>query len=196
MVFDDARKELPHSGVYRWREGALQLLITDLSGPSGLAFSPDERFLYVGNWDEKRKVLMRYPLSPDGTLSRGEVFADMTPAPGEDALDGVKVDRQGNVYASGPGGIWIFSPADRWAGPSGPYIGSGGPSGPRNKGRVNPRPFFCTAYKQRHRFDRRPSSVCGCSGPVNVPRCLPIAGLKARRYRYKGLKARRYDIRA
>jgi gluconolactonase len=106
---DDPRKETPFSGVYRWAEGRLQLLTTELTGPNGIAFSPDERFLYVGNWDEKKKVVMRYELQPDGTLANGTGFFDMTPAPGDDAIDGVKVDREGNVYVSGPGGLWILS---------------------------------------------------------------------------------------
>jgi gluconolactonase len=116
MAFDDRRKELPFSGVYRVSNGATQLLASDLTGPNGLAFSPDERFLYVGNWDERRKVVMRYSVNEDGTLAPGTVFFDMTQAPGEDALDGVKVDRQGNVYVSGPGGIWILSPDGRHLG--------------------------------------------------------------------------------
>ncbi len=108
--FEDPRKELPFSGIYMVRDGKVRLLGSELSGPNGIAFSPDERFLYVGNWDEKRKVVMRYPVKADGTLGEGVVFVDMTSAPGEDAIDGVKVDRQGNVYVSGPGGLWILSP--------------------------------------------------------------------------------------
>ncbi len=108
--FDDPRKETPFSGVYRWADGQVTLLSTDITGPNGLAFSPDERYLYVGNWDEKKKVVMRYELRGDGTLSHGVVFFDMTSAPGEDAIDGLKVDREGNIYVSGPGGIWILSP--------------------------------------------------------------------------------------
>jgi gluconolactonase len=108
-AFDDARKELAFSGVYSLKDGRLTLAATDLNGPNGLAFSPDERYLYVANWDEKKKVVMRYRAHPDGTLSGGEVFFDMTGAPGEDALDGIKVDVQGNLYVSGPGGLWILS---------------------------------------------------------------------------------------
>jgi gluconolactonase len=115
-VFDDPRKELTVSGVYRIADGKVQQLATDLTGPNGLAFSPDEQFLYVGNWDETRKVIMRYPVQSDGTLGRGSVFHDMTSAPGEDALDGIKVDERGNVYASGPGGIWIFAADGRLLG--------------------------------------------------------------------------------
>lgn len=109
-TFDDPRKELPYSGVYRVANGSLQLLATELSGPNGIAFSPDEGVLYVGNWDEKRKVVMRYELRDDGSLAEGRVFADLTREPGEEAIDGVKVDRAGNVYVCGPGAVWIFSP--------------------------------------------------------------------------------------
>jgi gluconolactonase len=106
----DPRKELPYSGVYALIGGTLRLVSTDLAGPNGLAFSPDERHLYVGNWDPTRKVVMRYDVQPDGRLTSGRVFFDMTGAPGEDAVDGIKVDRRGNVYVSGPGGLWIVSP--------------------------------------------------------------------------------------
>jgi gluconolactonase len=107
--FDDPRKETPYSGVYMAYGGEVKLLTTDFTGPNGLAFSPDEKYLYVGNWDEKKKVVMRYEVAADGNLSNGKLFFDMTSAPGEDAIDGVKTDRQGNVYVSGPGGIWIIS---------------------------------------------------------------------------------------
>ena len=52
---------------------------------------------------------MRYPVNPDGTLSPGEIFYDMTGAPGEDGVDGIKVDQEGNLYVCGPGGVWILS---------------------------------------------------------------------------------------
>src|SRR6266404_3447911 len=88
----DPRREQPHSGVYSVRDGKVRLVSTDFTGPNGLAFSPHEKYLYVGNWDEKKKVVYRYPANPDGTLSKGELFFDMTSAPGEDAIDGIKVD--------------------------------------------------------------------------------------------------------
>jgi gluconolactonase len=106
----DPRRELPFSGVFRVHDGAVQLLTSELDGPNGIAFSPDERFLYVGDWDERHKVVMRYPVRPDGSLDDGVVFFDMTTAPGEDAIDGIKVDVAGNLYVSGPAGLWILSP--------------------------------------------------------------------------------------
>ncbi|MFN0170397.1 MAG: SMP-30/gluconolactonase/LRE family protein [Bryobacteraceae bacterium] len=107
--FDDPRKELPFSGIYRWAGGRVELLATDLTGPNGIAFSPDEKTLYVTNWDEKKKVIMRYDVQEDGSLAHGRVFFSMQDAPGEEALDGLKIDRNGNLYASGPGGLWIIS---------------------------------------------------------------------------------------
>jgi gluconolactonase len=107
--FEDPRKELPFSGIFSIYKGRLQLISKDLSGPNVIAFSPDERYLYVGNWDEKKKVVMRYEAKADGTLTNGRVFFDMTSAPGEDALDGIKLDQQGNLYVSGPGGLWVIS---------------------------------------------------------------------------------------
>jgi gluconolactonase len=115
-VYEDPKKELPYSGIYRLREGELTLLSTELDGPNGLAFSPDERYLYVGNWDEKRKVVMQYEVAADGSLGSSRVFFDMTAAPGEDAIDGLKVDRAGNLYVSGPGGIWILSSSGKHLG--------------------------------------------------------------------------------
>jgi gluconolactonase len=108
-VYDDPRKELPYSGVYRVRAGRTELLAKDLKGPNGIAFSSDGSFLYVANWDEARKIVMRYPVRADGALGAGAVFFDMTRAPGAEALDGVKVDRAGNLYVSGPGGVWIIA---------------------------------------------------------------------------------------
>ena len=117
-------------------QGRRDALIDDeLEGPNGLAFSPDERYLYVGNWDPERKVIMRYEIDEAGDGLDREVFYDMTGAPGEDALDGLKVDEAGNVYVCGPGGIWVLSAGGRAArpdqasrGPAQPGLGRRGRS--------------------------------------------------------------------
>jgi len=107
---DDPRREQPHFGVYSVKDGKVQLVSTDFDGPNGLAFSPDEKFLYVGTWNTKKAVVNRYPVNADATLGKGELFFDLTTPGAEDAIDGIKVDRAGNVFVSGPGGLWIFSP--------------------------------------------------------------------------------------
>ena len=112
----DPRKELPYEGVFSLYGGKLQLISKDFTGPNGIAFSPDEKYLYVANWNKKKKVVMRYNARPDGTLTNGKLFFDMTAAPGEDALDGMKVDQKGNLYVSGPGGLWIISPEGKHLG--------------------------------------------------------------------------------
>ena len=109
-AFDDPMKELGFSGVYMVKQGKVTLLTAELSGPNGIAFSPDERYLYVDNWDLGRKVLMRYEVKPDGTLGSGKVFRDFTREREPVALDGIKVDVEGNVYVSAPGGVWVLSP--------------------------------------------------------------------------------------
>jgi gluconolactonase len=116
-VFDDPAKETPWSGVYLLREGRLTLLTRELTGPNGIAFSPDEKTLYVDNWDPKRKVIMRYDVNPDGTIANGKVFFDITRSvPGDDAWDGIKVDQRGTVYAAGPAGIYVLSPQGKHLG--------------------------------------------------------------------------------
>jgi gluconolactonase len=114
--FDDPRKELPYSGVFSLHQGELKLVSKDLSGPNGLAFSPDEKYLYVDNWDLKSEVVMRYEVQADGTLCNGRVFLDATGEPGEDAWDGMKIDQRGNLYLSGPRGIWVVSPEGKYLG--------------------------------------------------------------------------------
>jgi gluconolactonase len=104
---DDSERELDFAGVFRLTvDGALEVIDDSLAGPNGVALSPDERFLYVGNWDEDAKVVVRYDLR-DGERA---VLHDMTGAPGEDAIDGLEVDpRDGTIYACGPGGIWVLT---------------------------------------------------------------------------------------
>jgi gluconolactonase len=113
---DDPAKELPYSGIFRVKDGKVTLLAKDLLRPNGLAFSPDEKVLYVANSDDKRKIWMSYPVKADGTLGPGKVFFDVTPSTEDGLPDGVKVDREGNVYGTGPAGVWIFSPAGKHLG--------------------------------------------------------------------------------
>jgi len=113
---DDPRREQPRSGVYSVKNGKIQLVSADFTGPNGLAFSPDEKFLYVGDWNTQKAMVNRYPVNTDATLGKGEVFFDLTTPGAEDAIDGIKVDRAGNVFVSGPGGLWIFSPAGKHLG--------------------------------------------------------------------------------
>jgi gluconolactonase len=111
--YADPAKELPYQGVYRLTsDGALTLLTSELSGPNGIAFSPDERTLYVSNADPKRLIWMAYPVKADGSLGAGRVFYDGTAMfagrPG--TADGLKVDTRGNLFAVGPGGVYVFAP--------------------------------------------------------------------------------------
>jgi gluconolactonase len=111
--YADSGKELPFQGVYRLTpDGRLTLLTTELSGPNGIAFSPDERTLYVSNADPKRLVWMAYEVKADGTLGVGRVFYDGTKsfAGRLGTADGLKVDARGNLFAVGPGGVYVFAP--------------------------------------------------------------------------------------
>lgn len=113
---DDPRKELRHAGVYSLYKGKLQLLTKDFTGPNGIALSPDEKYLYVGNWDDNKKTVYRYDVKPDGSVTNGMLFFDFTAIKGEDAIDGVKVDTEGNLYVSAPGGLQIVSPEGKHLG--------------------------------------------------------------------------------
>jgi len=106
----DPAKELPNNGVYRWANGKVQLVVADMTRPNGIDFSPDYKTLYVANCDEARKVWMAYDVAADGTVSNGRVFADATSSQADGLPDGLKVDEHGNVYATGPGGVWIYAP--------------------------------------------------------------------------------------
>jgi len=113
---DDPQKELKFNGVFRLAHGKLQIVIEDLTRPNGIAFSPDEKILYIANSDPKRKVWMQYDVQPDGTVKNGRVFFDVT-AEKEDGLpDGMKLDTKGNLYCAGPAGIWVFSPQGKHLG--------------------------------------------------------------------------------
>jgi gluconolactonase len=106
---DDPKRELPFSGVFRVVDGTVHLVTDALRGPNGVALSPDEGWLYVGDWDPDHKAVMRYPLDADGGAGPGELLCDLTDAAGEDAIDGLAVAADGTVYVCGPGGIWVVS---------------------------------------------------------------------------------------
>lgn len=110
----DAKKELPFNGVFLLKDGKLEVVIKDMALPNGLAFTPDEKYLYVN--DSVKKTIMRYAVQPDDTLANGQLFIDMTPDKAPGAPDGMKVDQKGNVYCTGPGGFWIISPEGRHLG--------------------------------------------------------------------------------
>lgn len=117
---NDAKKELAFNGVYRLsKEGKLTLLTRELTYPNGIAFSPDEKTLYVAQSDPARAIWMAYEVLPDGTIANGRVFFDATPwvKQGRKGLpDGLSVDHAGNLYATGPGGVIVFSPEGRHLG--------------------------------------------------------------------------------
>ncbi|HEV8129976.1 MAG TPA: SMP-30/gluconolactonase/LRE family protein [Acidobacteriota bacterium] len=112
----DPAKELAFNGVYRILHGELQLLCTDLTRPNGLVFSPDERCLYVANSDHERKTWTQFEVKPDGSLGSSEIFYDATHVKEAGVPDGMKADQKGNLYCTGPGGIWVFSPQGRHLG--------------------------------------------------------------------------------
>ena len=113
---DDPSKELPFNGVFKLKDGKLQVIITDMTRPNGLAFSPDEKTLYVANSDEKYRVWNRYDVQADGTVKNGSVFANVSSSPDSGLPDGMKIDSRGNIWATGPGGVWVFTPEGKHLG--------------------------------------------------------------------------------
>jgi gluconolactonase len=110
---DASTKELDFDGIFRIKDGNVQVL--DLGYRSnGLAFSPDEKYLYVDV--AGGKAVYRYEITPDGTLANRRVFIDMSTDPASGGTDGMKVDQQGNLYVTGPGGLWIVSPQGKHLG--------------------------------------------------------------------------------
>jgi gluconolactonase len=116
---NDPRRELDFCGVYRLTpDGAVTLLTKELTRPNGIAFSPDEKTLYVANSDPKRAIWMKYPVQADGTIGGGSILYDATAQVGKSPglPDGLKVDREGNIWATGPGGVYIISPSGKLLG--------------------------------------------------------------------------------
>jgi gluconolactonase len=104
-----AEREVEHAGVYRIAPDGAVSLVADFEYPNGLAFSPDERLLYVANtrWAQYIHVL---ELDADGRMARRRIFADMSSDETDGVPDGMKVDVEGHVYCTGPGGTWVFAP--------------------------------------------------------------------------------------
>lgn len=111
-TFKDPTKELPFQGVYRVSpDGAITLATKELEAPNGLAFSPDFKTLYVANSQAHAPIWKAYTVKADGTLGNGRVFADASKfyKQGDGVPDGLKVDVHGNVFATGPGGVLIYT---------------------------------------------------------------------------------------
>jgi gluconolactonase len=105
-------RNFPFQGVYRYaKDGKLTLLTKDIKAPNGIAFSPDEKKLYVSNADPTNAVWMAYDIMPDGSIANGKVLFNATAwtKTKKGFPDGMKVDRKGNLFAAGPGGIYVIA---------------------------------------------------------------------------------------
>jgi gluconolactonase len=110
---NDARRELEWFGVYRVTPaGEVTLLTKEMTRPNGIGFSPDEKTLYVAQSDSAAAIWKSFPVKEDGTLGAGKLFYDATKDMGKlpGAPDGLEVDAQGNLFATGPGGVYVFTP--------------------------------------------------------------------------------------
>lgn len=112
----DPKKELDFNGVFRLSNGKLDLLYKGVARPNGLAFSPDEKYMYLNNSEPENKMCLRFAVREDGSLADEKVFFDLTKDTSDGVPDGMKIDREGNVYSTGPSGIWIFTPEGRHLG--------------------------------------------------------------------------------
>lgn len=112
--YDDPRRELDFCGVFRFsKDGKTTLLTKEFTRPNGIAFSPDHKTLYVAQSDPKAAIWKSFPVKEDGTLGEGKLFYDATKAVEEKLPglpDGMKVDKDGNLWATGPGGVYILTP--------------------------------------------------------------------------------------
>ena len=119
-TFKSSQKEMDYCGVFRIsKDGIVSLITKELNAPNGIALSPDEKTLYVGNSDAERAIWMAFDLKSDGTVANGRIFADVTALTKKGMVgnpDGMKVDKQGNLFATGPGGVFIFTPQGKQLG--------------------------------------------------------------------------------
>jgi len=113
---DDPSKELPFNGVFMFKNGKLDVVITDMTRPNGLAFSPDEKIFYIANSDDDHRYWRRYDVAADGSLHNVETFRDVSAEKDSGLPDGMKIDSLGNIWATGPGGIWVFTPGGKHLG--------------------------------------------------------------------------------
>ena len=105
------KQEIPFQGVYRLDDkGELRLLTKDLTQPNGLAFSPDGKHFYVDDDDDAQRNIRVYDVASDGSLSNGRIFGAEPGGPHEGVPDGIKVDHEGNLFVTGPKGIWVWDP--------------------------------------------------------------------------------------
>jgi gluconolactonase len=103
------KQEIPFQGVYRLASnGQVRLLTKELTQPNGLAFSPDGKKFYVD--DSEQRNIRVYDFNSDGTLKNGQIFGEEPGGKGDGVPDGIKVDQHGNLYVTGPGGIWVWDP--------------------------------------------------------------------------------------
>ena len=103
-------REQPHNGIYRWDPGGTVTLLATQTRPNGIGLSPDEKTLYVANSDAASRVWFAYDVAPDLTLTNARIFHDANTSNKEGVPDGLAVDERGNVFATGPGGVWVFDP--------------------------------------------------------------------------------------
>ncbi len=111
---EDPKKELPFAGVFLLSKGKLSVVNKDFQAPNGLAFSPDEKYLYIN--DSASKTYWRFDVKPDGTLANKKLLIDMSSSKEEGVPDGMKIDQKGNIYGAGPGGIWVMTPEGKHLG--------------------------------------------------------------------------------
>ena len=109
----DPRRELDFNAVYMWKDGKLTLVVKDMPTTNGLAFSPDEDYLYVNGGRDN--YVNRYDVRADGALVNGKLFIDMRKETGGGVTDGLRVDTKGNLYDA-LGGVWIISPEGKHLG--------------------------------------------------------------------------------